>query len=162
MIAWIIGLLLAGLVLVFFELLTTSLVFATMALTAFAAAVYLSFTVSSGIGVAMVLAVLIGVPLYLMALVRLLPRMRVGRSLFLGKLPSATAEGTPEIGKYQQLIGKIGVAETLLRPSGAVRVEGLRVQAQSESGVIERGQKVKIVGANMANVIVRPEIPENG
>jgi len=52
-------------------------------------------------------------------------------------------------------VGRTGMAETLLRPSGAIRVDGKRIIALSESGIITKGQPVKVVRAGGSNVIVR-------
>ena len=55
----------------------------------------------------------------------------------------------------QRLVGMTGVAETLMRPAGAIRVAGDRVQAMAESGIIEKGAQVKVVAAGDQNIIVR-------
>ncbi|MCB1236941.1 MAG: hypothetical protein KDM91_17870 [Verrucomicrobiae bacterium] len=52
-------------------------------------------------------------------------------------------------------IGQVGEALTDLRPSGRVRIEGERVDAVAESGVIEKGAAVRVVGTDMSGVIVR-------
>src|SRR5690606_14372004 len=43
------------------------------------------------------------------------------------------------------IIGKTGVAATALAPSGYVDVEGVRYEAKSRAGFIEKGGTVKIV-----------------
>lgn len=44
-----------------------------------------------------------------------------------------------------KLVGKNGVASTVLRPSGKVNVEGMVYDAISEDGFIEKGTEVKVV-----------------
>jgi membrane-bound serine protease (ClpP class) len=46
---------------------------------------------------------------------------------------------------YHSLKGKIGVAHTVLRPSGKVELENEIYDARSESGFINKGDKVKIL-----------------
>ncbi len=48
-------------------------------------------------------------------------------------------------GQYKELIGKTGVAHTVLRPSGMVEVEGEVYDAMSNYGYIERGTPVKVI-----------------
>ena len=149
-------LVLAGMVLIFFELLTPTFgVLAAMALMAFAAAVWEGFATSSAAGIGLIVGILVGGPIYIYLLVRILPNFPLTRSLFLHKFPKSTAAAAPEVESLRSMIGKTGVVETQLRPAGAIRVEGRRVSAQAESGIVEVGQAVKIVGVDMANVVVR-------
>lgn len=53
------------------------------------------------------------------------------------------------------LFGKVGVAFTILKPTGKVEVEGQIVQAASDQGYIVAGTPVKIVGGEGAHYIVR-------
>ncbi len=46
---------------------------------------------------------------------------------------------------YHSLKGKTGVAHTVLRPSGKVELEGEIYDARSESGFVNKGDKVKIM-----------------
>jgi len=43
------------------------------------------------------------------------------------------------------LVGKEGVAETVLRPSGTVLVDGVLYDAKAQYGLIEKGEKVKVI-----------------
>lgn len=47
--------------------------------------------------------------------------------------------------KVKQLKGRIGIAETVLRPSGKVRIDDDILDARSETGFVEKGEKVKVV-----------------
>jgi membrane-bound serine protease (ClpP class) len=155
-IAFIVLLILAGLVLLLFELLTPTFgPLAVMGLAAFGGAVWLGFTLSPEAGVILLIALLIAVPAYVVFLVRSLPRLPGAKKLFLEKVPSLTASGTPDAASMESLVGKTGTAETLLRPSGAVRIEGRRVVAVAESGVIDKGATIKVVAASGMNLIVR-------
>ncbi|MCB1071654.1 MAG: serine protease [Chlamydiia bacterium] len=57
----------------------------------------------------------------------------------------------------KELIGKSGEALTDLRPSGHIKVEGMRHQAVSESLYIKKGESVKIVAGEGARLIVRKQ-----
>ena len=45
----------------------------------------------------------------------------------------------------KEMIGKTGVAVTVLRPSGRIRVEGELFDAKAEIGYIEKGEQVKVI-----------------
>jgi membrane-bound ClpP family serine protease len=161
-IALIVLLILAGLVLLLFELLTPTFgPLAAMGLAALVGAVWLGFTLSGPAGVILLIALLVFTPAYIVFLVRMLPRLPGSRKLFLEKVPTLTATGTPDAEALEGLVGKIGKAETLLRPSGAVRVEGRRLTAVAESGLIEKDATVKVIASSGMNVIVRRLAPES-
>ena len=52
------------------------------------------------------------------------------------------------------LTGKEGIAATVLRPSGKVSIDGGYYDGVSESGFIEKGDKVKVVRFENAQVYV--------
>ena len=159
-VGWIILLLLSTLVLIFFEILTPSFgIFTALALAAIGGAIWLAFAASTSLGVLVVAVVVVGLPAYVVLLVRLLPKLRISRNLFLGHRPKATAEAAPDAQRYESLVGRTGTAETMLRPVGAIRVDGERIPAQAESGLIDKGETVRVVAATMANVVVRRVTP---
>jgi hypothetical protein len=57
--------------------------------------------------------------------------------------------------RLQQLIGARGVAVTLLRPVGTVKIEGQRLDAMAESGVIESGTPIVVTDVYDNQVKVR-------
>lgn len=66
----------------------------------------------------------------------------------------ADLENTTSSPVLTDLIGKEGVAYTVLRPSGKVTIEGELYDAVSESGYIEKGTSVRIVRFENAQVYV--------
>lgn len=63
----------------------------------------------------------------------------------------STSVSTPPL---NNLAGKEGIAETVLRPSGKVSIEGEWYDGVSESGFIEKGTKVRVVRFENAQVYV--------
>lgn len=57
--------------------------------------------------------------------------------------------------QLRQLIGARGVAVTLLRPVGTVKIEGQRLDAMAESGIIEPGTPVVVTDVYDNQVKVR-------
>jgi len=152
----IIALFIAALLLVAAEVCTPIFGLLTAAaLACLGAMVYLCFTVSGVLGIVAVVALVFLMPLYLWAMVRYLPRTPLGRALQLGSSLKAPGEGTPDAAEDAALIGKTGMAETALRPSGSIRVGGRRIVATAEAGFIEKGAAVKIIRSSGMNVVVQ-------
>lgn len=53
------------------------------------------------------------------------------------------------------LVGKEGVASTVLRPSGKVQIEGSIYDATAENGFIEKGERIMVVKFETAQLFVR-------
>ena len=117
--------------------------------------VYLCFTVSPVLGVVAIVALVFLIPAYLWAMIKYLPRTALGRILQLKARSRNPGEGTPDAAELEALLGRSAVAETTLRPSGAIRIDKKRVIATAEAGFIEEGATVKIVKAVGMNVVVR-------
>lgn len=84
--------------------------------------------------------------------IRLLPRTRFGRKLFLEGEIQATShrpQGTDEI------VGREGETLTPLAPSGVVVIDDRKYEAFSMSGFVEKGARVKVVDFDHFRVRVR-------
>jgi membrane-bound serine protease (ClpP class) len=156
-IAIIVSALIVGLVLLLVEIITPTFgILIGIGIISFSVAVWRSFLVSEFLGWTMLIALGVLIPAYLVMVVKLLPRSPLGRLLFLGKAPKATSDAAPESPALSVLVGQQGVAETPLRPGGAVRVGGQRIMARAERGMIDAGTSVKIIKAHGHDVVVRP------
>lgn len=155
-ISLIVALVIAGLVLLMLEILTPTFgLLAAMAVGAMCGAVWVCYTVDPRLGTGMLAGLIVSVPVYLVFMVRWLPTTTLGQRLFLKRITHDEGEAVPDAGELEAMVGHTGTAETLLRPSGAIRVDGKRIIALSESGIISKGQPVKIVRAGGSNVVVR-------
>jgi len=155
---WILALVVAAMVMFALEIVTPMFgLLAALGVAALAGAVWIGFNIDSTVGLLMIIACIVLTPAYLVAAVKLLPRTPLGRRLFLAKARRGSADATPEAGQHKELIGKTGTAETSLRPSGAVRIDGKRIIALSEAGTISRGEKVKVVRSEGFNIVVRKQ-----
>ena len=118
--------------------------------------VYLCFTrIGPTFGVVVLVALVFVIPIYIWAIVKYLPRLPLGRILQLRAKPRQPGEAVPEAKEEESLVGKVGIAETPLRPAGAIRVGNKRLSATAEAGFIEKGATVKIVRTSGLNVVVR-------
>ncbi len=68
---------------------------------------------------------------------------------------AADQEGYCAASFNQALVGKTAEALTDLGPSGFILVDGVRYQARSRGGYVDRGQRVEIIGGDGAHIIVR-------
>lgn len=57
--------------------------------------------------------------------------------------------------RNEQYIGKEGVAQTILRPSGKINIDGEILDATAEHGYIEAGEKVKVCKFENAQLFVK-------
>ena len=117
--------------------------------------VYLCFSIDPTLGVVAIVALIFVVPAYLYVMVKYLPRTAIGRILQLRMRKAVPGEGTPQSEVELSLLGRTAVAETTLRPSGAIRIDAKRLHATAETGFIEKGAKVKVVGSVGLNLVVR-------
>ena len=130
---------------------------AVTAIACLAGVVYLCFGINPAFGVVMIVVLVFAVPAYLWAMIKFLPKTAVGRILQLRAQRRGPGEGTPDAAELESLVGAAAVAETSLRPSGAIRAGHKRIIATAESGFIEKGAAVRIIKAGGADVVVREE-----
>ena len=152
----IIVLLLAAMVLIIVEVCTPF--FGLLGVAAVACvcwAGYLACTINGVFGLVMTVAGVVGLPVYIVGAVKILPKTGLGHRLHLGREKAPAGEGTPEAQDLSRLVGRKTTSETVLRPSGTIRIDGKRIVAQAESGMIEKGADVKIIHAAGNRVIVR-------
>ena len=108
-------------------------------------------------GLAFVLISLIAVPTLLALAFRVWPHTPMGKA-FLGELPSE--EDLKPIDTRRELVGRLGVAKTMMLPSGSVLVDGHWLDAVSQGDPIEPGQPIVVVEVRANRVVVRQADPE--
>ncbi|MCS7048550.1 MAG: hypothetical protein NZ483_04565 [Verrucomicrobiae bacterium] len=84
--------------------------------------------------------------------IRYVPQTRLGKKMILSN--AHTAKHAPPLDS-QSLVGHKGVAHTVLRPTGVAIIDGKRVDVRAESGMIEAGSMVEVVGIHENQIIVR-------
>jgi membrane-bound ClpP family serine protease len=91
---------------------------------------------------------------------KVFPHTPIGRTMLYGgkteeELEQEAALARAEADKRLALIGMEGEALTVLRPVGAVRIEGKRYDALAELGMIQPGTRVKVTAVDGTRVKVR-------
>ena len=89
-------------------------------------------------GLALLLGVVALVPFAWTAFVKIWPKTPVGRRVV---LPPVTNDAPQPLVR----IGQSGVTMSELRPIGVCDFDGVRVEAQSEHGIVEPGRNVKVI-----------------
>ncbi|MAJ45920.1 MAG: hypothetical protein CBC35_01210 [Planctomycetes bacterium TMED75] len=153
-----IALLLAGVILFLLEVfLPSGGVLALLSASTLVAAVVVMFMFDGMLGIALLLAYFILIPVSLYWGLKVWRGSAIGHKLILG----ADTEGTDDeesivrseqarlirADRIKSMIGKIGIADSTLRPVGFVRIENERLDAIAEGEVIELGQSVEVVDA---------------
>jgi membrane-bound ClpP family serine protease len=157
--AWSVLLLLLGLTLMFLEVFVPSGgVLGFVSVLAIVASIALAFYHRGlEIGFLFLAVATVAVPTVLVLAFRWWPLTPMGKRLLLD-LPSGkdVLPDSPQRRRLRDLVGKVGVAKTLMLPSGAVTVDGITVDAISEGMPIEAGQRVKVIEVHGNRVLVRP------
>lgn len=111
-------------------------------------------------------AIVVLVPVVLVLAVNIFPYTPFGKAMILspGKRKDDPDSGkkTASDGKqvsvpdYSEYMGKKGVAETQLRPSGIADISGERLNVVSEGEMIEKGASVKVIDVKGYRIVVAP------
>lgn len=140
---WIIGLLVIGAVLVFFEAVVPGIVLGLLGAAALFAATVVAFVLYgpfAGIGTGVAALVLVGVVLWLEF--KILPKTAFGRRFFHTQVQTAISQ--PPVAP-PDVLGKTAEVVTPLRPGGLVRLDGRDYEAMSLSGFLEPRTPVRVV-----------------
>jgi membrane-bound ClpP family serine protease len=118
--------------------------------------VIFAYQVTPILGFLFGLAVVILTPLVFYWAIRLYPKTPVGKRVILDAPGSAASEGfTRESESLAQLVGKRGVAMTMLRPAGTIDIGSHRIDAVSESEIIYPNTPVEVIRVVGLKVIVK-------
>lgn len=122
----------------------------TVAMAAGCVVAFVQFGAGAGVIAMLSALALAGLTLYLEF--GLLPKTRWGRRLFLRSAIVGTSQAVPE--EAEAMVGRTGEAVTTLAPSGYVEVDGRRYEAFSQSGLVEKGAKLRVVARDNFRLIV--------
>ena len=148
--ALIITLLILGAILMFLETLLPGLIAGIIGFICLVAAVVLGYRdYGYQTGTLILAGVMVCLIVGTWCWLKFFPESRIAR-----KFISRGAVGELGVDKPELLNGT-GEALTQLRPSGTARINGQRVDVVSESGLIERGTKVKVVAVEGSRIVVR-------
>ena len=155
---WAVIMLLLGCALVVLEVFIPSVgILCLLSGFAILASIVFAFRSDTTSGLLFILCALIAVPAMLGLAFKVWPHTPMGRA-FLGDLPSE--EQVKPIDLRKQLVGRTGVAKSLMLPSGVILVDGQRIDAVSQGDAIEAGEPVIVVEVRGNRVVVRRADPD--
>lgn len=158
LLGWALVLLLIGLALIMLEVFVPSGgIIGFMAALTILAAIGLGFYASPLLGVGLTFASIVAVPALISLALRIWPSTPMGRRILLAA-PTEN-EVLPDnelLRELKQLVGRTGVAKTVMLPSGAILVDGRTIDAVAQGMAIDPGQKIRVVEVRGMRVMVRP------
>ena len=121
----------------------------------FVGAVVVAFMMGQNEGLMSLGAVALLAPLLVYVAIRVWPHTPIAKKIIL--------EGPTNIGKAAdsahldpaQLVGQVGVAKTLLRPSGKMVLGDRQIDCMTEGELVPPGRKIQILAVHGAQVVVR-------
>lgn len=102
------------------------------------------------LGISLVVAIVASI-----ALLRLLPKTQMGRHLVLQTGLDAQSGFTSEPVSEHDLVGKLGIAMSTLRPAGIADIDGKRIDVVSDGDYIEAGEPIRVDHVDGNRVVVR-------
>jgi membrane-bound ClpP family serine protease len=153
-IGWAIVLLVLGLALLALEVFIPSGgLFGFFATVLVLGSLFMAFRRNTTTGLGFMAFALFAIPVVIGVAFKYWPRTPMGKA-FLGELPSEQ-ETRPDDPR-RSLVGRVGVAKSLMLPSGSVLVDGHLFDAVSQGLAIDPGQAVVVVEVRANRVVVRP------
>ena len=121
----------------------------------FLAVIIMQFLTNSPIAATLISAIMAAIIIFLVVMfVRSINGGAIFRSPIVLK-DSIEAEATSaEQIREESLIGKTGIVETTLRPSGTALIDGKRYYVKAQASFIEKGSSVKVVAVEGLDIIV--------
>jgi len=153
----IIWLIVAALVLIFFEVLLPGGILGLIAAGCIIAATVIGVqeygvVVGAGIFVGSMVACLILTVIEF----KLFAKSKYGRRFFLSSSQRRGDGDQPEEATPSTVIGKTGEALTRLNPSGKIAIDGRSYEAWSRDGYLEAGAKIEVLSRDNFKLIVKP------
>lgn len=86
---------------------------------------------------------------------RLFPKTRFGKSVTLSPPKRDRGDAIADMDKLQEMLGKVGVVITPLRPVGMCNFEGQRFECVAEGGYVDKDKSVKVIKVEGTQLTVR-------
>ncbi|MCH8326479.1 MAG: nodulation protein NfeD [Bacteroidetes bacterium] len=96
---------------------------------------------------------LVGALLLIFILAKFLPKTIIFNRLVLSEAEK-TNKGFVSADKISKIMGKEGVALTILRPAGIAEIDGKRIDVVTEGSFIEKGKKIIVISSEGIKVVV--------
>ena len=155
---WSVVLLVLGLAIIVLEMFVPSGgVLGVIAAMCVVAAIVVAFVSSFKFGIVILLFSSVAIPALLALMIHTWPNTPLGRRILI-QPPDDEDEmlpDTPEFRGLKEMIGKRGVAKSMMMPSGVVTIDGRTFDAVGEGTAIEAGETVQVIAVRMNRLEVR-------
>ena len=149
--AFIISLVILGVLLLLAEIILPSGVSGVIGGLCLLIAIVLGFTESFNLGVLLLFGSMFFAVFMLWLFIKYVPDSPTGRHLFLKKSAKAWDEFETS---NKTLLGKTGVSCTMLRPSGLATIDDERIDVVTEGEVIQKDQPIKVIEIEGNRIVV--------
>lgn len=150
----------AAVVLAFVDLLVPSGgILLVLSASAALASILFGFRSSTTMGMLMLTVVAASIPIFAYSAIKIWPHTPIGKRVILG-LPERKTKTESEPDPLEDLVGRVFISSYPLMPSGELLIGHQRYKAVAESGYIEAGQTVEIIGVRERNLVVRATTKE--
>lgn len=95
---------------------------------------------------------IVGIILYIM--IKLIPKDKIRNTLILSS-SLKKEDGFISSKDMKSYVGKVGIAESTLRPAGKASISGIIVDVVSEDKLIEKGRSVRVTYVDGTKILVR-------
>jgi membrane-bound ClpP family serine protease len=149
----VISLIVAAIVLVFFEVILPGGILGTIAVLCVLLATWIT-AAQFGIGAAVLtfLGASIAISLLVFVEFKVLARTSLGRGFFLKAKVTGRSNQAPG---SANIVGREGLALTRLNPSGIVKIDGQSHQAQSLDGYVDSGDSIRVSSQDNFKLIIQ-------
>ncbi len=109
------------------------------------------------IGFAVTLVAVVGVPVVLIAALRVWPKTAIGRRvLLISPTPEEVLPDDQYTDYLRSLLGEVGQTKCKMLPAGAIIIDGRTIDAITQGMPVEAGEAVRVIEVKSNRVVVRP------
>ena len=102
-----------------------------------------------------VIIAIVMIPSVLVFAYKIFPKTRFGKNVTLSPPERQQGDAVPDTSELKEMLGKVGMVLTPLRPVGMCDFAGQRVECVAESGYVEKDKKVKVINVESTQLTVR-------
>jgi membrane-bound ClpP family serine protease len=147
-------LLIVGFGLVIFEVFIPSFGLLTLcAMSSFAVSALLAFDYSKTFGFGIIGSAVIGVPVFMMCALKILPKTSFGKRIILQGPEGPSHAVTRDLENL--FVGKTGTATSNLRPAGVADIDGERCDVVTRGEMLPRGARIEVIESSGNRLVVR-------
>ena len=144
----------AGLLLIFLEFFLPGAISGTLGVAALILSLFLAGSDTIQIGVSILIAIFLSVLVFFIMIKIFNKKLVLFNKMVLSE-SAKKEDGYVSNVNRTDLLGKEGIALTILRPSGTVIINNERVDVVSEGGFIDQNAVVKVIKVEGARIVVR-------